>query len=527
MVRYNETPPVALKPEKNGLVDPGERFADGLSPSSTFQLGWIFLAVATSLVLGVVVFKFGSGDRLVPILFLTAEAAICGCALWRLKLESSHLAVTLGDEPDCMTKLGQNGAHLADSLVHMGDRRRDSTEEFQELTATWANLLIITGMVGTAGYLVAHAGDFLMQGSELQTALKKLLPLAPKAFCATGLALACAAILGMVGTRVLRVVESHGPVSDRLIEAWRQGARSPDRQDSEESESLARAIASAFNEKVLGGLSELPGMLSNVVTSTTAAVNDMRSTIEGLTERMAELAGHFSMVAADSQAYLGQSREVMQTLVGLGTEATNLLERLKRTEAGLSESTQKSIAEMQRVLETYERKLMDHAALQAPPLVQAALSPTVEAFRLTMQETGKETSDSIRSLATQSFGEAHRVFNEAVSSTSARVDGLRNAIASIDHIVGLLDTKLRDASTQWAMPASLIEQTLSSLRAELERFAQSGAQAPGSVRSVAAALEEASQRIGESAAALVNQVGVRESQARLIGELEGTLGFRG
>jgi hypothetical protein len=497
---------------------------DGQDPSLPFAIGWVVLAVASAVVLALILTSFGSGDRLVPSLFVALEAGICAFALRLLKREALLLADTLEAEPRRMTKLGQNGAHLADSLVHMGDQRRDITEEFQEHTATWANLLIILGMVGTAGYLVVHARDFLMQGSALEFALKKLLPLAPKAFSATGLALASAAILGMVGARALRLVEGGAPSCDQLIEAWKTAAGSPEAQCGEESAIIARAIVSAFDEKVLGRLGQLPELLSDVVTDTTNAVEKMGASIEGLTQRLAELAGHFTKVAADSQAYLGQSREVMEKLVVLAKEATNLLERLRHTEEGLSESASKTIEEMHRVLETYQQKLVEHAADQAPRMVSAALSPTVEAFGRTMEESGRHTAETIRGLAVQSFGEAHRVFTAAVSDTGAKVEALRASIQGIDQVMGLLDTKLRDASTKWAMPASEIERILDSLRQELERFAQTGVGTHGAVQNVAAALEQATLRLGERADELARQIRVREVVGELAGALDVPLG---
>jgi methyl-accepting chemotaxis protein len=469
-------------------------------------------------VLGVVVLKFGKGDRAVPIGFLTFETTICMIALVRLAQEAKALASTMRAELGSMRELGQSGAQLADSLVHIGDARRDRTEEFQELTATWANLLIITGMVGTAGYLVTHASDFLMHGTKLDSALRSILPLAPKAFCATGLALAGAAIIGMVGSAVLRATVSQALSTRKLIAAWKQGAAGRSQEsDNGETVYLANAIASAFNEKILGRLEKLPELLASAVSSTTKAVEEMRTSTGSLAAGMNAVTKHFRDVAASSQNYFGQSKSVLDELMKLGKEATGLLERLKTTEAGLASSTEQALKEMHSVLQSYEHQLMSEAVVKAPGIVEASLAPVVDRFRLAMSEQVNTTITTISALAVRNFGDVQREFERAVSPIAPQVKEIASALERVDMAVGTIGTKLRDAGPQWTAHVDQFHKALEALGDDLEGLARRGQASPGAVREVANAIENASRRMGDTVSAL-------KDQAQLIGELEGILG---
>jgi uncharacterized protein YoxC len=474
--------------------------------------------------------RFEPGERTVPLLFLLAELAVAGTALARMFARATDLAASMDGETAKLVGLAKQGASLADCLSYVADCRRDATEKFQEQTATWANLLIVTGMVGTAGYMVTHAADFMLKDDSKETseALFHLLLLAPKAFLATGLALACAAILGLSGGRVFRLQEAQASQTNELIDVWCAQQRARDAEEQRRDQQvLSDAIIEAFNDRIVTSIAQLPKSLNEAIERAGASVASMAQAVTGLTGSLNRVTKHFEQVAETSNAYMDESHKIMSAIVRLEGDASQLLAVMKDNGTSLTESVRQAIAEMRHLFDGYQRDLatkfdgyqqdlvtkfdgyqqdlMNKASAQAPDLVKLPLERAVTAIGTEMNKQAHEIVTYTRKQFGESYGQAQRAFETAIAPTSKNLSDLAAHLSKIDESMTQLGSTLDAAAASFPRAVQQVEVVVHSLAAAIQHLGQDGAAGPTSVAQLCKALESASQRLTQATEGITAQ----------------------
>ncbi len=477
------------------------RPATPLAANASFAGGFGVLAGLAIAVLVIIFRNFEADDRALPVGFVVAESLIAALALIHLRLGplarvQQHVAV--GEQED-VRHLGKEGATLADALILTNDRRRDVLGSFQESISTYANFLVVIGMVGTAWYLLANAGHFQISTHNvaIEDSLRPLLAIAPKAFAATGLALGAAAMLSLVGTFALRSIERHSLTNAELTAAWAAGREQFDRNDAQ-TDRLVQALERAFSERVVEHLERIPAEMRQVVRETRYASEAMNGLMGGLKSSVDAVASNLAETATTVHRLVSESDKIFHQL-GVAADGTaRVVAQLLETQDRVQRATGDTIAAMDRILSEYQTKLLEKAMKEAPDFVRTIANDAINGSVSQMTKTFDQHSQSLvtrlHTLSEQSFGDAKRSFLEAIQESSPRLQDLTGNVRALNGAVREFSTVLDDAQKRWPSTNEVMR-TLSATVSQLGE--QAGAVTPA-VGDTLAALERASGALADS-----------------------------
>ena len=487
------------------------------------------LVIAACIILGAAFFvsrfiwtEYGEGSRGVPVVFLVAEALVAVWAVFRNLSEVGKLRGLLVREEQIIRGLASSGAQLGDSMVYVGDARRDKTGEFQELSATWANFLIVVGMCGTAGYLVYHAGSFVTAGQgDISSSLANLLPLAPKAFAATGFALFCAAILALASGFALRSVEHSAASAEELSKAWEAGLTQLTRHDSDQ---LTNAFAAALDIRIADKLDDVSKRLES-------AADASREVASRMEEGAAHAAGLAESAAAAQLKASEHAEVVAHQISSLVAAVAKMCERTIATaakvaelETRLSESAGEAVAKMDALYKELLKEMSNSAQDFAPEILKSVTERLLEAVKQHINELFTRNTEQTQQIQEASFSEARKRFEEHLGPVSSQVQTLSKDMATLDAALRGVGGILAAAAVQWPQAAERAAGSIHETRGALEALAQ--APSPRSLDGVVQAIKVASGALSAVAAELNTAVskldGVAE-HSRAVGEIRGIL----
>ncbi|MHB8876047.1 MAG: hypothetical protein ACYC8T_20345 [Myxococcaceae bacterium] len=528
-------------------------------------IGWFACFVFTAALGAWVLATFGN-DKVVPLAVVALTLALVTLEHIWLARPGQDLVASIAAECETMSMLGQQGAQLGDCLVHIGDRRRDMVAEFQEQVATWANLLVVLGMVGTATYLVVHASDFITltgaASGNLQTGLLRLLPLAPKAFAASGLGLASAGAIGLAGSLVLRRIGRLAPDTKAWIGAWSDGTTQFRTEvalarQQEEADRIGGALAKAFDEHILGRLSALPDTMgaldrsvrdlaaqlaksadassthaeksAGAVASLMAVCDGASKLLDGYSKMEAEITSSMSQASHSLETRLAEHQhalhaemsghahahlEAVRDMNGAILEATRATtERFsKEAEAaarGLTDLLQATVAKTSGSIDQLHAHLRNEATKNAVEMVRPIIENVSQNLVDRMNEQAHKVVEVLQSMEINSFERAEAKFRAAVEPAAAQIEALASSVKAVAEQLRQLDGLVQTSAPTWGPSVERARAPISALSSDLIRLSEAG----GPLQQVCATLDAASRRLAQSSESAAEQ-------SRLLGQIE-------
>lgn len=465
---------------------------------------------------------YGEGDRIVPIVFLAVETVVALWAVGRSWTEANSLRGLLQKEERVIWGLSSSGAQLGDSMVYVGDARRDKTGEYQEVSATWANFLIVVGMCGTAGYLVYHAGSFVTAGeNDLTSSLANLLPLAPKAFAATGFALFCAAALALASGFSLRTVEESAASAQELSRAWEGGLTQRSRHDSNQ---LTDAFAAALDLRIADKLDVVAQRVESASKASTLVAIKMEEGMEH-SARLVQAAAAAQYEASEHSQVVSQRLKELATHVSEMAERTiDTAVRVAHLEAQLSETAGEAVAKMDALYQQLLHKMSNSAQEFAPEILKSVTERLLETVQQHINELFTQNVDQVQQIQDASFAQARKSFEEHIGPVSNHVRSLSEDMGTLDEALRGVGGILVYAAKQWPEAAERAVCSINDIRTALMELAK--APSPQSLDGVVQALKSATKTFAAVAAdlseAVTNLDGAVE-HARTVGKIEGIL----
>jgi hypothetical protein len=453
---------------------------------SVFGGASLFIAAAVIAVSWVIVSKFNCEDKWMPMFFLIVEAVIAGVSIYRLRTNNvERLKKLIESEENVIGGLGKMGAQLGDSMVYVGDARRDKTGEFQEAIATWANLMIIVGMVGTAGYLVFHASDFILKGGvDLSTALTKLLPLAPKAFSATALALFCAAVLGFSGSMVLHRMEDAAANVSELSQAWRKGAKEAEKHSPMTAE-ITQAMINALNQGVVQNLVNISQQLEVTALSSNHAADKLADQTyqtgallqktEELTEEVVKgfnfANEHATQLLKQTQSIAPQLMQSLERVSTIESRLTSVIETMDKKiidlEHRISATATDSIAKVEELHMQLLNNLSNKMQNEAPRIIETVTMRQCEITEKRMEILFQNNLNHLNENQEASFDAARSKFEQNIGPANDNVQALTTNVARLDEAIRILGGTINSTEREWqkasADAVNTIQETVTAL----------------------------------------------------------------
>lgn len=514
-----EPQPLALEPDSvNGSLEQAvvcaaragseETVVEGepeAATTSTSKAAPVRIAqvIITALALGVlalVLKQFEGRDRLVPVGFIALEMFL-GCVGLEY-LRATHLrefAEYLGRERLEVVRLGRRGATLADTLILTGDERRNALESAHGAASTLANLLIVVGMVGTAWYLLDNAHYFTVQGVNIEGSLQKMLAIAPKAFAATGLALASAAVVSMMAAFAVRAEQKRAAQTGELVEAWELGV-------------VERRVVGDDNARIIAALERLPEQINSAAATAGGVTVALSAAMTELKQATSSIAALLTSSSDSVRRVLDESVTTHATLAKAAKASVKVAEQLEKTQVAIAESTAQSIQTMREVLQEHESKLLSRTVEEVPRMVVDAivfpLERAIERFSKEFEQRNNLLIGQLQDSNVNSFALARQSFEQAVSSSSEHVRRMSEEVRALQDNVLRLSSGVADANIRWPASIEGLERLTSTL-AILHGHATGTGSA---VDTVLASLRETSRVLSERA----SNVG---ANSQLVGEV--------
>jgi hypothetical protein len=495
------------------------------------------------LIIGVIIFVFTAslikkhGDIDVSVVknLLLIECAFI-TIIGSYMLLKGYITYTLMDGSlDEIEDLAKHNIPFETCLSWHREKEKNVAEQFRNSLSSYANLIILLGLIFSALFLVMMGTNFAgMAGASNANDRAKfmmyVLMLPPKAFALTGTALVYAIIIWSFGLLSSWHISTATLGLEKVEERWACGFEEVD-EDSKAKNPLIKDFIDALNEQLVGNLSELPGELKIATASLLENYERLEKLIESSRKRYDEQLNESSSAFETLKSgvislneLIDQTQELHRNQIAENLQANKILRDFSLS---IKNKAKEEIEETFRILNSEATiaapSVVRHGVEQAMAILQPRLDTILDDIASGIHAASMSAATDIGNLVT-----IHESLQEKTEHLNSALDNINNTQRALiavsekakDEITTTFNN-LRDELSKAApgLVDASVEQTIAAMQPRFDILLDKLAN--GSQEALATAMAAWSTRTGEASEELLqvsNNCGVLQEKVLQLSE---------